>query len=522
MKQIVHIFRKDVRHHWLEIVLALAVLAAFTWNEPIQWFPHEFRETGIRGVLTDWLNVLVVVSWWLLIVRVVQGETLVGDRQFWVTRPYEWKKLLAAKVLFVVVFVNVPLLIADVILLAKAGFPPAPSFVPGLLGMQLVLVVFIVLPIAALATVTASIAQMVLALLAIGVYIAGIAALASYIPSAGFSSGSEGLQAAAILIGACLAVVVWQYARRKTYKSRAVAIAAAGAILIFVVAAPYRTLVAHEYPLAGPAQQLPVQLALDSVKPPALDVAHDMEEIEKSVEVRLPLTVSGVAQGSVVSVDGAMLTIQAPDGLQWNSGWKSVSLRLLPNQQHAQMDFEVKKDLFERIKSTAVKARLSLALTVFHDKDVRGIVATAGEFAVPDVGLCSIESEYSSSSVRCRYPFRIPFFLATIASSTTTCTTSADEPVPEGKTAHHWNGSTNAGPISPVGTINLSFWGWEEAEDYRATPGVCPGTPLVVSMEEEGPHTRLELETSGLHLADYRASNFFKVRLRAPAKAGTR
>jgi hypothetical protein len=365
---------------------------------------------------------------------------------------------------------------------------------------------------------------MVLALLAIGAYIAGIAALASYIPSAGFSSGSEALQGAILIgaIGACSVVVVWQYARRRTSKSRGVLIGAAAAILIIVVAAPYRTLVAHEYPLAGAGQELPVQLALDPGKPPTPDVAPDMEKIEKSVEVRLPLSVSGIAEGSAVSVDGAMLTIQAPDGLQWNSGWKRSYLHLLPNQPRSHLDFELKKDFFERVKSSGVKAQLSFALSAFHDKDARQVVATSGEFAVPDVGLCSIEPEYSTSSVRCRYPFRSPSLLATIASSTTTCTPSEDEPLPQGKTAHDWNGSTDSGPISPVGTINLYFWRWDGDEDYKTSPAVCPGTPLVVSMEEEGPHTRLELETSGLHLADYRASNFFKVRLRAPAKTGTR
>jgi hypothetical protein len=517
MKQIVHIFRKDVRHHWLEIVVALAVLAAFTWNEPIQWTARELRETGIRGVLTGLLNVLVVVSWWLLIVRVVQSEALVGDRQFWVTRPYEWKKLLAAKVLFVVAFVNIPLLIADMILLVKASFGLAPSFVPRLLGMQLVLVTLLILPIAALATVTASVGQMVLALLAIGAYIAGVAALASYVPSASFSSGSEGLQAA-ILIGACLAVVVWQYARRRTNKSRALLVGAAAAILIIVVATPYRTLVAHEYPLAAAGQQQLVQLALDPEKPPAPDIAPDREKIEKSVEIRLPLTVSGIAEGAAVSVDGAMLTVQSPDGLRWNSGWKRSYLHVLPNQPRSHLDFEMKKDFFEIIKSTAVKAHISLALTAFHEKDAKQIVATDGEFAVPDVGLCSIEPEYSSSSVRCRYPFRAPSLLTTIASSTTTCAVSADESVPEGKTAHDWSGNTDAGPISPVGTINLYFWRWDGDEDYKTSPAVCPGTPLVVSMQEEGPHTRIELEAGGLHLADYRTSNFFNVTLRAPTK----
>ena len=84
------------------------------------------------GFLAGLLTVLIPVSWWLLIARVIHAETLVGDRQFWLTRPYEWKKLLGAKALFLAVFLYLPLLIAQCLLLFRAGFHPL-SFIPGLL-----------------------------------------------------------------------------------------------------------------------------------------------------------------------------------------------------------------------------------------------------------------------------------------------------------------------------------------------------------------------------------------------------
>ena len=36
-----------------------------------------------------------------------------GDRQFWITRPYRWQSLLGAKVRFVLVFLNLPMTVAD-------------------------------------------------------------------------------------------------------------------------------------------------------------------------------------------------------------------------------------------------------------------------------------------------------------------------------------------------------------------------------------------------------------------------
>jgi hypothetical protein len=89
-------------------------------------------------------------------------------------------------------------------------------------------------------TVTSNIAEMALALLAVGVYFAGAATVAGFTPSEGFSTGSDGLQAA-VLIGVCFVTIVWQYARRKTDRSRALLASAAAAILIIVIATPYRT-----------------------------------------------------------------------------------------------------------------------------------------------------------------------------------------------------------------------------------------------------------------------------------------
>ena len=46
----------------------------------------------MRVRMQDFIGILVllmVTSWWLLLARVVQAETLVGEQQFWITRPYQ-------------------------------------------------------------------------------------------------------------------------------------------------------------------------------------------------------------------------------------------------------------------------------------------------------------------------------------------------------------------------------------------------------------------------------------------------
>src|ERR1700739_4313976 len=114
MNQVWNIFRKDARRHWPEIAASLAALLAFAWLDIRRWSQGDSFAATSFFVLIDsqflpgLLNALLPLSWMFLIVRVVQGESLVGDRQFWITRPYDWKQLMAAKALFVLAFINLP------------------------------------------------------------------------------------------------------------------------------------------------------------------------------------------------------------------------------------------------------------------------------------------------------------------------------------------------------------------------------------------------------------------------------
>ena len=228
MNQVLHIFLKDARRFWPESLISLALVAAFAIIYPHQWrdidsmhhaVRFNFAVGGIMGILAQVLVVLVPISWWLLISRVIHAEKLVGDRQFWVTRPYEWKKLLGAKAFFLVVFLYLPILIAQILLLLEAGFHPL-AYIPGLLYNLLLITGVLVLPLAALSTLTPTFAKMTLAILGVVLLIAGIAALGSLLPSD--TTGSVGSSLGdwlsfAVLLSLCGAVVVEQYAVRRTF-----------------------------------------------------------------------------------------------------------------------------------------------------------------------------------------------------------------------------------------------------------------------------------------------------------------
>src|SRR5437588_5321755 len=156
MRQALHILRKDIRYLWIEIAAALLAVGAFVftasgpasgWHAPLP-----------RTVASFLVSFLLPFAWWILIVRAVHAEALTGDRQFWPTRPYSWRSLLLSKALFFVIFANLPMLIAQAIVVKAHGFSPIAEL-PGLLWSQLLITAAFILPVAAMAAVTAGICQ---------------------------------------------------------------------------------------------------------------------------------------------------------------------------------------------------------------------------------------------------------------------------------------------------------------------------------------------------------------------------
>src|SRR6185312_16301017 len=118
MQQMMHIFRKDVRGLAPQIALAVLLLGGFLWSHAGGRSQPTFGGSTLWILVHEYGGVLVVLGWLALIVRVIMEEPQVGDRHFWLTRPYQWKSLLGAKVLFILVFVNLPLFTAQMLFLA--------------------------------------------------------------------------------------------------------------------------------------------------------------------------------------------------------------------------------------------------------------------------------------------------------------------------------------------------------------------------------------------------------------------
>src|SRR5262249_40958698 len=187
-----------------------------------------------------------------------------------------------------------------------------------------------------------------------------------------------GLIEPALLITAATAVVVLQYARRRTLRSQLLVVSA---VLIAIAISTIRKQPPFSpdlYPQASAGERLPVQVSLDT----ELNEQRSAPFEKNKVPVWIPLLVSGIASDGAASLDGAMVDIEAA-GMSWNSGWFRTYQYFLPIQGKSQFMFVVDKSFFEHVKTAPATLHISLALTGFRAQAVRRLVASAGDFEVP-------------------------------------------------------------------------------------------------------------------------------------------
>ena len=509
MNQVLHIFGKDARRHWVEIVVSLSLLVSFAWKMPIIWSQEpRFGEAPVSRWLFLLLGISLCFSWWFLIVRVIQGESLVGDRQFWLTRPYQRRWLMAAKALFIIVFVNVPVLIFDVAFQAHIGFSPW-HHLPGLLQGQFFLTAFLVVPIAAISVITESPAQFLLILFGVVAYISGLSWVVGQIRSSSAGGDIPGAAALTVAAGACLALLVLQYFRRDTGVSRWILLGSLCVIAIVLAAAPYGLLVEHAYPdlPAGSLVSAGVKIERNS------GGSDDAPVMGKTLNLIVPIDTNGLVQGSLVVVDAARLTIYAPGGLPWNSGWVSSGRTLWPTATRFIQTFDVSSKFYSLVARSPVDLRISLAVTEYREGTSKQITVTAGSFKVTDDGLRSVgQSPYRyNASLQCKSALNEPAFAAHLDPASTTCT--LPDPTWPSLQVRRSDGNATADVESgvglfPVQPFEIDFGAATNPSGDKAASIVCPGTNFSVATPAPFRRYRVETEMQAIHLASYRASDF--------------
>jgi hypothetical protein len=488
-----------------------------------------FTSGRALGFLAACLVGLVPVAWWILIARVVHGERLVGDTQFWLTRPYEWPKFLAAKLLFLAAFLYLPFFLAQCALLTEGGFQPL-SYVPGLFYNLILLTGILVLPITALSVVTSGFGRLTLILLGTIVFIAGMALLYSLLPSetGGGVTGPLGDQLSFwTMVCGCGAAVLVQYARRRARAAWLVIAAVAVLLSALAFFDPDPALMGGRYPAPGANDTRPVEITYNAsgLHQPMTTATRDKSELQ----IDLPVRTTGVADGYAIFMGDLKATIEGPGGARWESPWQPVfNERYLPGTWDSSIRFRIRNSVYDRFKASPVNLRLTFAIEKVRATGVTRIPLPSSDFAVPGVGICAPQSSWFGfppeiTGISCRSAMRGPrlnYVTVHWSSTEDKAACSAVSEGPDTVLGSTWIGSFDTEPaelgITSVWDTPLNFSNpstYYEGKQVWARQ-LCPGTPVAFTRYELAGRTQLEMSIPNFRLPELALGDVYELRMR--------
>jgi len=431
MIQALHIFRKDVRRFVYEIGVLAVLTCAWAWAH----IAHDVRR--------DWYynlsGVILSLGWWYLIARLVQEEPLAGDRQFWVTRPYSRGSLLAAKVLFVVAFINVPLLLAGFAILGAAGYRPL-AYSPNFLWMQLTFTAVALLLPAAVASLTRSLAQFVLTILGLYIGIIALGLIAGSVQQVP-RYGSNGLAWAVsfwltLLVAVpAVCMLLLQFRMRNRLVSAGAGIALV--VLLGFTAPDVRS------PIGTAVQsrmfgQKGARLVAASLV--AAGVERDLKVGDPGgVALVVPLRISNIPDALTVAPEILELIFEAPGGRRWSSGWIAAAsseasvLQTDPSADHTftwRQRVIMDRRFWESAHSRDVTIRGVVWAMLYDRRSIR--LGENRVTSVPGGGKCSVSTAGPRSGwlVDCLAPFHMPFYSYEVPQGTLRLISVWDSPLP--------------------------------------------------------------------------------------------
>ena len=508
MSQILNIFQKDARHHWPEVLVSCGLLAVYVWNQPRKWADQSVN-IRLVSMLLNMLPALLVLAWAFLIARLVQGETLVGDRQFWITRPYVWYKLFAAKLLAIVAFIDVPLLISQIVLL-RLGHFRVVSNLSGLILIHLMFAMILFMAALALSSVTSGIGQAALGLLIVFLLTLGIAGVSSQIPNAGMVDDVDGVQVL-LYFACCIAVVLLQYTRRKTLLSRMVILGTIAIMVLVLLLTPYeRILTRHTYPLATKDHPLPAKFTFDRT----LTFAHEKRPpgrwVEEEVPLELPFQVADLDVKSIVQLQAIKLDLELSGG-RWTSHWHALSNVISPGRTRTWPRISMEKKLYDEIQDTPVKAHVTLGMRLFRLGAATSVNVVGDRISLPGNAQCV--DDMTMDWLRCFSALKRlkPVFIAAELPNPecrVTKEATAEEPW-AASPATYSDLQADSGPefdFSPVQDFSIMLSRFYFYEDHEIRLPICAGSRLILSKPELQYSVRDEIDLGEITLANYHAT----------------
>ena len=443
-----HIFKKDFRLLWPLSLAVVLVGALSALRTPVDG--HFYG--SLLEQLTYFLPYLVYLGIAIVAVTVVHQDALAESQDDWLVRPLLRRDVALAKVLFVLLTVNAPLMIIDVLLQLALHFPLSVSV--GVAASRALLLVFMVsLPALTVGAVTRSL---------VNAFVFGIASAIGYVllvvvAASTLSPSVLGLSRAmgtwisfwavsGVMVIGSTAALTLQYATRRTLVARSIGLAVVFVALSILVLFPTTVTLEIQESLWGPPNSDGIRLSFD----PSIQGGRSGQEtspgyrigapisaavaaanaalvagVDRQIEkVGLPLSISGMHAGDILVADRIDVRIVSMTGNVLYQGpgvctregtgimCSTNRLEVWAKAGHVLNEEELNLPirLYQRIKDEPVRVEVSYALTRFVAHPTQMIKAIGGLKALPELGSCAtrIDSDGDEVQLGCLTDVGVP------------------------------------------------------------------------------------------------------------------
>jgi hypothetical protein len=420
-----HIFKKDCRLLWPFALAVATIQFVYAAGQYLAW------RTGAGRGLGTLLNLLMVVSFLgvaFLIAADVHLDAIPGVRQDWLVRPVRRVDLLLSKLLFVVVMVQGPIFVTDLLQGLANGFPFKQSLAAAF-SRSVFLLVGLCLPAMAFTALASNTTEAVItgsAIFAIGAVLVTLAAstLGDTHRTVQFNPTEDtGLawigDFARLLVGLLAAAIVLclQYFRRKTIPARSI-FAGAFVVYLLTLLIPWHPAFALEerlspQPGAGSAVQLAFDPRQGAFKPPLGSVSSNLVLSDRpgvepgNIQIHLPLNISGLANDVVLKADKSEVRLTGLDGRNvfMGTGGELEVFREGHSDvdTHVQDSFLIPAITYNSIKDQRLRVEIRYSLTLLRLDASYAIPALRGNERLPGVGWCTtkVDNEGDDVSLHC-------------------------------------------------------------------------------------------------------------------------
>ena len=384
MNLILHIVKKDLRQTWMW-VLAMALSLAGLGSAAYMTFHAAPPDRNLWANALTGLAVATLVSTAVCLAMLVHSESLCGTRAHWLGRPIDWRVLLAAKSLFALTATALPLALFMTIFLAAEGFSPA-DHLPEIAWRTAVVLTIWVLPLAALATVTANLQQMALWL--IGLFV-------TFVVGVSFLHGRDGdynIASLALIALLGAAIVIWEYATRGARIARIALAAGIPLVLALQGMSPRATASA---PMAA--------LTLDTPRPfPTSAVSNNFGALR---HIFLPVRVTGITDTELATLGPThQLEIDAAGERMAKVDFVFPALRRAGTGNNYWLQIPIHPAFAQRHAWDPINIRLRAQMRLYDNRRIVPITTAITD--IPGLGRCHAEAAVIFK-VRCTAPFRI-------------------------------------------------------------------------------------------------------------------